>query len=208
MHIGAIPLHIGQFRHPAPSTIQHPVLLPPVGAEYRTAQGFKAFREIRVSDNRYTATTRMDIGFDRPRDRYTTTTDRYSWRRKNSKFNSQDWPRCCSSVELRFWSNSSFMRRHHGRQPAFPVGRIRQAGEDIFFRQFGIVGDNFLVRHPRGQPAEHIADGDAHAANARFSAPLAPLDRDDLLVVHAKLYANPKCGANCNWRSSSATAPK
>ncbi len=92
-------------------------------------------------------------------------------------------------------------RRQHGRQPALPVGGIRQAGPNIFFRQFGVIGEDFLVRHPCRQPAEHIADGDAHTANARFSAALAWLHCDDLLVVHARLYANSMCPANCNWRS-------
>ena len=30
--------------------------------------------------------------------------------------------------------------------------------------EVGIVGDDLLVRHPGGEPSEHVGNGDAHPA--------------------------------------------
>jgi len=41
------------------------------------------------------------------------------------------------------------------------VGRVGETGANVLFGQLGIVGEDFLMRHARGQPTQHIGDGDA-----------------------------------------------
>jgi hypothetical protein len=64
-------------------------------------------------------------------------------------------------------------------------GGERQAGADVFGRQLGEVRQRVFHTHAAGQVIQHVAHGDAHAADARLPAPLARFDRDESGAVHA-----------------------
>ena len=77
------------------------------------------------------------------------------------------------------------MARGHRHQPPFPVRRVDQTRTNILLREFGIIIEDFLMRHAGGQPAQNVAHGNAQAPNAGLASALAGLNGDDALIAHA-----------------------
>ncbi len=64
------------------------------------------------------------------------------------------------------------------------------------------------MRHACSQPAEHVANGDSHPTNARFSATLSRLHRDYLPVIHEVNLAQSGSGPQtekCNRKMRAGT---
>jgi hypothetical protein len=62
--------------------------------------------------------------------------------------------------------------------------RVAQTRQDVFAGEVREVGEDLLLRHPRGQIGEHVVHGDAHPVDARLTAALSGLDGDDAFVRH------------------------
>src|SRR6267143_6480748 len=58
---------------------------------------------------------------------------------------------------------------------ALAVGRERETGADILFRQIGAISPNALVRHAAREIFQPVIESDAQSADAGFSASLARL---------------------------------
>jgi len=85
---------------------------------------------------------------------------------------------------------------------ALAVSRERQARTDVLLRQIGEIPQNVLMRHAAGEIFQHVVDGDAQPANARFSTPLARLHRNNVSVTHSHtLSEKPPPG---NWKQMSS----
>ncbi len=69
-------------------------------------------------------------------------------------------------------------------EAALTVSGIGEASEDVVLGEFGVVGDDRLMGHASGEPAQHVGHRDAQAADAGATAALAGLDGDDGLIVH------------------------
>jgi len=76
------------------------------------------------------------------------------------------------------------MRRERNHRVLLAVGGVGQARADVLLGQVGIILQNLLPVHPGGDPAEHVAHGDAQPPDARLAAALAGFNRDDLAVIH------------------------
>ena len=63
--------------------------------------------------------------------------------------------------------------RGYVEESAFAFSGEGQARAYIVDGQVGEVGEDFLKGHAAGQILKHIGNSDAHAADARFAAPLA-----------------------------------
>ena len=74
-----------------------------------------------------------------------------------------------------------------GQEAALTVGGIGEAGTDVVLSEFRVVGDNGLMGHASGEPAQNVGHRDAHAADAGATAALARFDGDDGLIVHVLL---------------------
>src|SRR5262245_62034976 len=90
------------------------------------------------------------------------------------------------------------MARGHRHQPPFPVRRVGQTRANILLREFGIIIEDFLMRHPRREPAKDVAHGDAKATDTRLASALARLKGDDSLITHAGTLPD------AIWRSNTA----
>src|SRR6185312_9015075 len=95
-----------------------------------------------------------------------------------------------TSLWLRLWSNSSFMRCKRNHRVLFAVCSISQTRSNILFRQLRIIVDDFPPAHSRGNPPEHVTDRNAQPAHGRLSAALARLDGDKLTVIHVYFDAS------------------
>jgi hypothetical protein len=62
-----------------------------------------------------------------------------------------------------------------GQDTALPIRRVGQARTDVRLGEFGVVTEDFLVRHSGREPAEDICHGNTHMANTRPTATLARL---------------------------------
>ena len=70
------------------------------------------------------------------------------------------------------------------------LGRVHQAGEDVFARQLLEIKKDFLKRHPRRKPAQHIANRDAGVAHARLAEANFGVDADaGSLGIHARIVS-------------------
>ena len=73
---------------------------------------------------------------------------------------------------------------------AFAIGGIGEAGANVLVGQIGEVVDDLGPAHAGGNPAQHIADGNAQAAHAGASAPLARLQGDDVPIIHKRKFSS------------------
>ena len=85
-----------------------------------------------------------------------------------------------------------------GNDATFPIGSVGKASANVFFGEFWIIAEDLFVRHPSGEPAEHVRDGNSHRSNRRSAAALALFDGDDVLIVHSSYHfshlARGQCG--------------
>jgi len=70
-------------------------------------------------------------------------------------------------------------------EPALPVGGEGEARANVLARQVRKVCEDLVLGHPGREVLEHVIHRDAQPADTGFPAPLAGLDGDDALVVHA-----------------------
>jgi hypothetical protein len=71
----------------------------------------------------------------------------------------------------------------------FAVGGKFKAGTNILLFQFRKVAHDFLLRHARGQPPQHVIDGDSHGTNTRSAASLPRLDSNAGTIIHTYPYS-------------------
>jgi len=78
-----------------------------------------------------------------------------------------------------------------GHQMMLTVCGEREGGLDVLGGEFGELLENLAGAHPRGEPAQHVIDRNAHMPDARLPSPLSGLDRDALVsILHGgKLFA-------------------
>jgi hypothetical protein len=75
------------------------------------------------------------------------------------------------------------------RRLALSVGSIAEAGENVFVGQIRLIRDDLFLGHSRSKIGEYVIHGDPKTTDARLSAALIRLDRDDVVVIHpAELY--------------------
>mgnify|MGYP006965305528 CR=1 FL=1 len=65
----------------------------------------------------------------------------------------------------------------------FAIGGEGQRSLDVLSSEFRIIGEDFRIAHSGSQPAKNIIDGDAHVADAGFSAPFSRVNGDAVAVV-------------------------
>lgn len=65
------------------------------------------------------------------------------------------------------------------------LGRgILETGSDIFDLKIGIIPQNFVFRHTRGEQIEQIGNANAHTANAGPPAALVRIECDSTQIAH------------------------
>ena len=74
------------------------------------------------------------------------------------------------------------------RDEEFPlaVGRKGEASMNVLSGKLRKILKNLILRHTSGQVLKNILHCNSHAANTRFAAALAGLDRDDFRVIHGR----------------------
>ena len=77
------------------------------------------------------------------------------------------------------------MARGHRHQSPFPVRREGLTRANVLLREFGMIIEDFLMRHAGGQPAQNLAHGNAEAPDAGLASALAGFNGDDALIAHA-----------------------
>src|SRR5262249_43630556 len=68
----------------------------------------------------------------------------------------------------------------------FTIGSEAQAREDVLVGQFGKVGEDFFLRHTRGEIRQDVVYRDSHASHAWLTAAFARFNRDDVLIAHTQ----------------------
>src|SRR5262249_11175718 len=85
-------------------------------------------------------------------------------------------------------------------QPPFTGGRKRQAGTYVLRGQLGKVGQHLFRSHASRKVFQHVLHSDPHATDARLTAPLAWLDRNQVRVVHSASVLRPRSIVNDHHR--------
>ncbi len=80
---------------------------------------------------------------------------------------------------------------------AFSIGGELKAGEDVLMLEFREVLEDLLLAHARREVLKDIVDGDAHAADARFSTALAVFDRDAIQMILMASLRREAPGVSC-----------
>lgn len=66
----------------------------------------------------------------------------------------------------------------HNQQPTLALSRKCEACQHILVRQLRKLGQEFLLRLPRGEEAQYLADGDPGAAHTRLAKADLRINRD------------------------------
>lgn len=71
----------------------------------------------------------------------------------------------------------------HRRAVSLALGGVSEACWHIVSGQFRIIGEDFVERHPAGQPTQDILDGNPQPSDAGLAATFAGFQSDDRTVV-------------------------
>lgn len=85
---------------------------------------------------------------------------------------------------------STVSSRCKRRKPGFPVGGEGEAGPDVFLLQFRVILQNLRLAHARGEPVQHIIDGNPHGTDAGLATPLSWFDGDAIAVIRHAVYSS------------------
>src|SRR6185437_11499845 len=80
-------------------------------------------------------------------------------------------------------TRASFCR---SQKPTLAIGGICQAGAYVVASQFGIIGNDLIVREPSRQPAEHVSNRYSQSSDAGTAPALTVLYGYDVLVIHPR----------------------
>src|SRR5579883_2632735 len=72
----------------------------------------------------------------------------------------------------------------HACQPPLAIRRKSKTGADVIASEVLKIVQDLILRHPVSQIVAHVVILVPHAMDARLTAHLARLDRDDLDVIH------------------------
>lgn len=84
---------------------------------------------------------------------------------------------------------------HHS---TLTISREGEASTDVLGCEVGEIGEDLPFRHPGSEILEDIVHGNAQPADARLSATLARLNRDDISVVHMPMVGASFPAVNSN----------
>src|SRR5580658_10153965 len=81
-------------------------------------------------------------------------------------------------------SGRAVASRRNARQAAFAVRSKSEAGQNVLTGEVWKVFQDLVFSHPGCQVVQHIVHRDPHTPDARLSAHLVALNRNDLAVIH------------------------